>query len=235
MDDPAMNIDPSGIKNLAEIGLYHLEAGAREFSAWSKKMIADFGDDVRPLLPRIWAEINKYTPDIKHLEAYERALDNERISNKPNQANMAKLATAIAEIRNRLSSQSNQENEDISYDNKNMQEEQNESSMSNSSNIKKGNIFMSKWQFIKTNKTFLLLVCWVLLITIGFFLDNYGFNENDVFPVILLDTPPLFILWVFWGQKPKYRYFLAVLTITLLILFVAAFYTCYRYYLRIGE
>jgi len=35
-------------------GLYHLEAGAREFKAWSERMVADAGEKIRPFLDDLW-------------------------------------------------------------------------------------------------------------------------------------------------------------------------------------
>jgi hypothetical protein len=43
-------IDPTAALDLAKIGAYHFEAGAREFSAWSQKMIQELGEQVRPHL-----------------------------------------------------------------------------------------------------------------------------------------------------------------------------------------
>lgn len=48
-------IDPTAIIDLATIGAYHIERGARTFAAWSKTMIDTHGEGIRPHLGRIWA------------------------------------------------------------------------------------------------------------------------------------------------------------------------------------
>jgi hypothetical protein len=53
-------IDPTVIPHLLTIAGYHLEAGAREFTDWSTRMVDDLGGWVIPLLP----------------ELYDRALEN---------------------------------------------------------------------------------------------------------------------------------------------------------------
>jgi hypothetical protein len=53
-------IDPTVIPHLLTIAGYHLEAGAREFTDWSTRMVNDLGGWVTPLLP----------------ELYDRALQN---------------------------------------------------------------------------------------------------------------------------------------------------------------
>ncbi len=51
--------DPQEWSDLIKIGKFHLEAGARAFADWSKKMVEDFGDKIKPQLNDIWTEINK--------------------------------------------------------------------------------------------------------------------------------------------------------------------------------
>ena len=47
------------MKEWATQAKYHFEAGAREFVDWSKKMVEDAGEAVRPHLQKLWAEVNK--------------------------------------------------------------------------------------------------------------------------------------------------------------------------------
>lgn len=47
------------VKDLTIIGSYHLENGLRDFGKWSKKMIEDVGEWVRPYLRRVWDNVNK--------------------------------------------------------------------------------------------------------------------------------------------------------------------------------
>lgn len=47
-------MDPSLFSDYVQLGVYHLEAGLREFAAWSKAMIDDLGETVRPYLKSIY-------------------------------------------------------------------------------------------------------------------------------------------------------------------------------------
>ncbi len=52
-------IDPQGLADLATIGAYHIESGLRTFGKWSKQMVNEFGDAVKPNLKRIWKDARK--------------------------------------------------------------------------------------------------------------------------------------------------------------------------------
>jgi hypothetical protein len=52
-------LDPRNWVAAAKIGLYHFEAGAREFKAWSEKMVSELGETIKPHLNTIWANIQK--------------------------------------------------------------------------------------------------------------------------------------------------------------------------------
>lgn len=52
-----MGVDPGAFKDLITVGAYWVETGIREFTAWSKKMIEEFGQRVKPHLHRIWQEV----------------------------------------------------------------------------------------------------------------------------------------------------------------------------------
>lgn len=43
-------LDPSVLANMAEIAAFHVEAGARDFAAFSARMLEDVGDEVQPYL-----------------------------------------------------------------------------------------------------------------------------------------------------------------------------------------
>lgn len=51
-----LGIDPSLALPLAKIALFHFEAGAREFGAWSKSMVDDIGEGGRPYLKEAWLQ-----------------------------------------------------------------------------------------------------------------------------------------------------------------------------------
>ncbi len=48
---------PEDLVNVGKIGLYHFEAGTREFSAWSKRMVTEFGASIKPHLKKIWEDV----------------------------------------------------------------------------------------------------------------------------------------------------------------------------------
>jgi hypothetical protein len=49
--------DPQDWADLAKAATFHFEAGARTFAAWSKRMIEDFGEQVRPALQQLWSSL----------------------------------------------------------------------------------------------------------------------------------------------------------------------------------
>lgn len=55
-DTLTAGIDPTLLKDFAEVGGYYIEAGLREFGAWAERMIQDFGERIRPHLREVWAE-----------------------------------------------------------------------------------------------------------------------------------------------------------------------------------
>lgn len=58
--------DPSMLSDAVKVGLFHLEAGAREFGDWSQKMIAELGNGVKPYLDHLWKKVMQ--PSIPGLE-----------------------------------------------------------------------------------------------------------------------------------------------------------------------
>src|SRR3989304_3728732 len=55
-------VDPTMLTDLAKVGGYYLEGGIREFAPWSKKMIDDFGDGIKPYLPVIYEQLGQKVP-----------------------------------------------------------------------------------------------------------------------------------------------------------------------------
>lgn len=49
-----VGLDPELAKDYAVVGAAHIEAGARRFGEWSKQMVNDFGDEIKPHLDRIY-------------------------------------------------------------------------------------------------------------------------------------------------------------------------------------
>lgn len=47
------------VKALATIGLYHFESGARKFASWSKQMVSEFGEQVKPKLRTVWSAMKE--------------------------------------------------------------------------------------------------------------------------------------------------------------------------------
>lgn len=49
--------NPEEWLELVRVGRFHLEAGARAFAEWAKRMIADFGAEVEPELDKVWKKV----------------------------------------------------------------------------------------------------------------------------------------------------------------------------------
>lgn len=62
-------VDPTAIADMVKIGGYYFEAGARDFSVWSSKMVSEFGEKIRPFLSEAWSKITKkfYSAEKKDL------------------------------------------------------------------------------------------------------------------------------------------------------------------------
>lgn len=52
-------IDPTVLVDMARVGAFHVEAGLRTFGHWSRAMIADLGESVRPHLRAVFDEARK--------------------------------------------------------------------------------------------------------------------------------------------------------------------------------
>ena len=52
-------IDPTSVVELSDIGGYYFEGGIREFGEWSKTLIKEFGNGIKPHLRRVWNEMKK--------------------------------------------------------------------------------------------------------------------------------------------------------------------------------
>ena len=52
------NITPEDLRVIAGQGLYYMERGIRTFADWSKQMIKDIGDEIRPYLRIMYDDIN---------------------------------------------------------------------------------------------------------------------------------------------------------------------------------
>ena len=53
-------VDPTVLPDLIITGAYHVETGLRTFSKWSKKMVEEYGDKIKPQLKDIWKQANDY-------------------------------------------------------------------------------------------------------------------------------------------------------------------------------
>jgi uncharacterized protein YdbL (DUF1318 family) len=62
MSRMSAGIDPTFIADLAKIGAFHVEAGARNFGAWAKVMVDDLGEKVRPHLRAAWNDAKRQLP-----------------------------------------------------------------------------------------------------------------------------------------------------------------------------
>lgn len=75
-------IDPTDLRDYAEIGAYHLARGVTEFAKWSEEMVKSIGDAVKPHLEAIFGEAKKTYSDATKGElgntvagVYQRAKD----------------------------------------------------------------------------------------------------------------------------------------------------------------
>jgi predicted Zn-ribbon and HTH transcriptional regulator len=59
MKGMAMVLTPEDIANAVKTGKYLFKKGLSKFDEWSKKMVEDWGEEIKPELPKIWAAINK--------------------------------------------------------------------------------------------------------------------------------------------------------------------------------
>ena len=57
-------VDPTILADMVKLGGYHFEGGVREFGAWSKKMIDDLGEHVKPYLQDAWDKLQKQAPQM---------------------------------------------------------------------------------------------------------------------------------------------------------------------------
>lgn len=68
-------VDPALAVELSKIGMYHIEAGARNFAAWSNKMVADLGEKVKPYLQEIWNKTNSVYNKNKAIETIKKGVE----------------------------------------------------------------------------------------------------------------------------------------------------------------
>ena len=61
-------IDPSVLKDFGTVGLHLIEKGIRNFAEWSKRMVKELGDKVKPHLKKLWAELNKDRTGLKDVK-----------------------------------------------------------------------------------------------------------------------------------------------------------------------
>lgn len=52
-------LNPEDFANLVVVGLYHFEAGVREFAAWADGMAKRYGENLRPHFPEIWKAVQE--------------------------------------------------------------------------------------------------------------------------------------------------------------------------------
>lgn len=52
-------IPVDALPDLIKVGTYHLEATARSFGAWSKQMVGEFGEGIKPYLDNLWEDAIK--------------------------------------------------------------------------------------------------------------------------------------------------------------------------------
>ncbi len=53
-----VGVDPIMLSDMTQLGVFHVEAGTRNFTAWSKRMTVELGNRVKPHLKDIWKKAN---------------------------------------------------------------------------------------------------------------------------------------------------------------------------------
>jgi hypothetical protein len=72
------NFQDKKYKCFIQIGAFHAEAGVRDYTTWSKRMVHDFGIGVEPYLERIWIDLLKIFSTFrtsKHIAAEMKGYD----------------------------------------------------------------------------------------------------------------------------------------------------------------
>jgi hypothetical protein len=69
------------LADAAKLGTYHLEAGLREFGAWSQQMVNEMGERIRPHLQAIWQKIQpeSETPNAPTFYSKAAQVVNEKV------------------------------------------------------------------------------------------------------------------------------------------------------------
>lgn len=78
LTDPGMmriGIGPKDLADLITVGAYHIESGLRTFAAWSKKMIEEFGETIRPQLQTVWDNVHTLTKESRAKAVRQRVKD----------------------------------------------------------------------------------------------------------------------------------------------------------------
>ncbi len=67
-------VDPTVLRDVAEIGAAHLGHKVLDFAKWSEKMISEFGDGIKPHLDEIFKASNQIIDDLKTTPAIKREI-----------------------------------------------------------------------------------------------------------------------------------------------------------------
>jgi hypothetical protein len=78
MGQTSSGVDPTILLDLAEIGASHLGHVGLDFARWSKRMLEDLGDWVKPHLDQVYAESGKVIDAIKAAPAVKAIVKKER-------------------------------------------------------------------------------------------------------------------------------------------------------------
>lgn len=90
-------IDPTILEKIGEVGVYHFEAGIREFGAWSNKMIQEAGEQIKPYLDDLWQQAQKRISEERSLRSMKTRWTNEtqKLTDKLNNQDFAKKEKRI--------------------------------------------------------------------------------------------------------------------------------------------
>lgn len=86
-----IGVDPEILAIGTEMAVYHIEKGARKFSAYAKAMISDLGDSIRPYLKAFYNGAR----ELPEMEVLSREMDNYEDVRRFDVTNFDKLSTDI--------------------------------------------------------------------------------------------------------------------------------------------
>ena len=83
LNRPNIGIDPEMLADVSYLALYHFEAGARAFGAWSEKMKGELGEWIAPHLDRLWSFVSHRVSTAEALAGVKPATIHVPLDSRP--------------------------------------------------------------------------------------------------------------------------------------------------------